>query len=244
MVTDNIIQPIFDAMVEVEKRDIRVKRIVIEEERFRQLAIRKSYHHWISNNPFIYPEINRSTNIVAKLFGIDLEIGKENKVYGEEGFLPRRPIEYPPLQFDARAHPCFTADINFGKPKYKLCLIKNNLIFVVKSRADYLYHYSKSEWKAIETLREMLSEKEFKRYLVYGFITVKGKSGKVYQIFRTKAHTKVWSGGNLIEEVCVRIKDKGIPFTDNVIAFKTMIETNEEDFRSIGNVYKMTSQVA
>ena len=74
----------------------------------------------------------------------------------------------------------------------------------------------------------------------YGFVLIEGKSGKTYQIFRNAYHTKVWKGGKLIEEVCVRIKSNlKVPPTDNVIAFRTMIRIDEEEFRKIGNVYKM-----
>ena len=118
--------------------------------------------------------------------------------------------------------------------------IKNNLVIQVKSRAVELpKNMMGNERAAMETLREMISEAEFRKYLRYGFVLVKSRSGKTYQVFRNKWHTKVWKGGKLIEEICVRIKDKNIPPTDNVIAFKTLIEADEEDFKSLGNVYKM-----
>ena len=91
---------------------------------------------------------------------------------------------------------------------------------------------------AIETLREEITETEFRKYLKYGFVIAKGQSGKTYQIFRNQDHTKVWKGGKIIEEICVRIKDCKIPPTDNVIAFKNMVQIDEEEFRKMGNVYK------
>lgn len=122
--------------------------------------------------------------------------------------------------------------------KYK---IKNNLnlTIIVKSRADVITNAPKNEQHAIETLREMITETAFRKYIAYGFILVKSKSDKTYQVFRNKAHTKVWKNGKLIEEVCVRIADCKIPPTDNVIAFKTLIEINENEFRKLGNVYNM-----
>jgi hypothetical protein len=89
------------------------------------------------------------------------------------------------------------------------------------------------------TLREMISETDFRKYLKYGFVSVKGKKGRIYQIFRDKSHTKVYEDGKLKEEICVRLSTE-VPYTDNVIAFKTMIETSEELFRSSGNIYKNT----
>ena len=90
----------------------------------------------------------------------------------------------------------------------------------------------------------MITEQEFRNYLRYGFLAVKGSNGRVYQIPRERGHTKIWERGKLVEEVCVRIRDGNVPPTDNVIAFKVMIETNEEMFKSLGNVYKMEKKAA
>jgi len=96
-----------------------------------------------------------------------------------------------------------------------------------------------AEIRAVETLREMITETEYRKYVVHGFILVKGRGGKVYQIFRGRTHTKVWKKGLLVKEICVRIQDPEIPPTDNVIAHKILIETSEEEFERLGNVYKM-----
>ena len=120
--------------------------------------------------------------------------------------------------------------------------LKNNLIIQIKSRASSIEKYpgeSEPERRALETLREIISEEEFRKYLRYGFILVKGKSGATYQVFRNASHCKVWLNGQVIEEVCVQIKDKQVPKTDKLIAFKTIIETSEEQFKKLGNVYKM-----
>ena len=111
----------------------------------------------------------------------------------------------------------------------------------IKSRTDIISNVLENEQIALDTLREMITEKEFRKYLKYGFILVHGQSGNVYQIFRRKAHTKVWKNGTLIKEICVRITDNNIPLTDNLIAFKTMIEIDEEEFERIGNVYQMVA---
>jgi len=116
--------------------------------------------------------------------------------------------------------------------------IKSNLIIKVKDRSYPIKVDLKDpEHIALLTLREMVSEVDFRRYLKYGFIIVSGKSGRSYQIFRKQSHTKVFMNGSLKEEVCVRLRG-GVPPTDNVIAFKTLIETSEDLFRSSGNIYK------
>jgi len=133
---------------------------------------------------------------------------------------------------------CNSTDLKRNLLKSKL---KYNLAIKSGSnRVSLPLNFDKSEETAIHTLREVISEKEFRKYIRYGFIIVKGKSGDEYQVYRNRSHTKVWRGGEVIEEICVRIKSgKKIPPTDNVIAFKALIETDESSFKTLGNVYRM-----
>lgn len=131
--------------------------------------------------------------------------------------------------------------VSGGEDKLK---IYRGLAINIKTRANPVEKISPQEQVALDTLREMVTEKEYRKYLKYGFILVRGKSGDIYQIFRNKSHTKVWRGGKLIEEICVRLRDSGIPPTDNVIAFKVSVETSEEEFKSRGNVYKFIKHAA
>lgn len=117
--------------------------------------------------------------------------------------------------------------------------IKNNLLIKVKSRGTAHKHIPENEQIAMDTLREYITETEFRKYLRFGFICIDGQEGRTYQIFKNHSHTKVWKDGKVIEEVCVYLKNKKIPPTDTVIAFRTMIKTSEEDFRKLGNVYNM-----
>lgn len=118
--------------------------------------------------------------------------------------------------------------------------IRNNLLIRIKSRGiTPRQEIPENEQIARDTLREYITEEEFRKYLRFGFICVDGQEGKTYQIFRSSSHTKVWKGGRVIEEICVHIKNKNVPPTDEVIAFRTMIKTSEKDFRKLGNVYNM-----
>jgi hypothetical protein len=117
--------------------------------------------------------------------------------------------------------------------------LKSRLVIQIKSRANSPSVIQDNERVAMETLRETVTEEEYRRYLKYGFIMVKGKSGDEYQIFRNKSHTRVWRNGQVVEEICVRIRDSGIPPTDNVIAFRAMAMIDEQEFKKSGNVYKM-----
>jgi hypothetical protein len=117
--------------------------------------------------------------------------------------------------------------------------LRSNLAIIVKSRAELPGALSPAERTAMETLREVISEAEFRKYMRYGFVLVKGKSGDTFQVFRNRSHTKIWRNGQVVEEVCVRIQDSKVPPTDNVIAFRSIIQSDEEAFRKLGNVYKM-----
>jgi len=138
---------------------------------------------------------------------------------------------------------------NDGKNSYDLKeIIRNtvqaNLCIFIPSRVSLPKNVKGAEKTALETLRDMISEQEFRNYIRYGFLTVKSTSGLIYQIFRDHPHTKIWEKGKVVEEVCVRLKMDGVPPTDNIIAFKIMIETNEAMFKSLGNVYNMRKKVA
>jgi len=129
----------------------------------------------------------------------------------------------------------------------------DGLAIHIKSRVELPFRdMTPAESQAIDTLRDMITETEFRRYLKYGFVLVKGASGATYQVFRNQSHTRVWRDGKVIEEVCIRLRGSGwtdheypdngkIPPTDNIIAFKNMIEADEEGFKKSGNLYKMVA---
>jgi len=167
------------------------------------------------------------------------------KIWGANVYLTEKKLEVISDDLKYRAGPVWpkiekvSPDITYSVDINLKFFLIGNITIHVKSRAMPIAGISKEEATAIETLREMITEAEYRAYIKYGFILVKGESGRVYQIFRTQSHTKVWDNGKVIKEVCVRIKDKKIPLTDNVIALKTIIETSEKEFEKLGNVYKM-----
>jgi hypothetical protein len=165
-------------------------------------------------------------------------------------FITAYDIDYATLTVNTRVVVAPSTAIILGSEWYDLgnCLstrdqikktIKDNLTILMKNRNSSIpVNQETPEYQALLTLREMITEAEFRKYLKDGFLLVQIKN-KTYQIFRDKPHTKVYQDGKLVEEVCVRIKDKKIPPTDNVIAFKTILETSEDQLRSMANVYKM-----
>jgi hypothetical protein len=248
-----ILSPVADAFAEVERRDIRVKRIVLEREKYYNLARCPEFIYSHVNNPLLMRQqlgTSPGNRTIGLLWGAQIELGKESKVYGEPGYLPRDihdPITDPPLIVGPNEPlPEYSVEIKWDEKSksYKTIFkskLKSNLRIHVKSRARFYQTFPRNEWTAIETLREMITEKDFRKFLRYGFILVRGQSGRVYQVFRDRCHTKVWENGRVVEEVCVYLKDGKIPLTDKLIAFKTIIETSEEEFRRLGNVYKMAA---
>jgi hypothetical protein len=126
--------------------------------------------------------------------------------------------------------------------------IRSHLSPVVKTRSEAIMASTPQEAVAMEALRETVTEDDFKRYLRYGFVLVRGNSGATYQVYRNRSHVKVWVGGKVVEEICVYLRDTSdhggvgkIPMTDKVVAFKAMIEADEEAFKKLGNCYRMAA---
>lgn len=89
---------------------------------------------------------------------------------------------------------------------------------------------SPEEIVALQLLRKMVPTDVFRRYLKDGFVTVPGPSGLVYQIFRdTHQGVQVWDKGQKAAYLCVHMKDKSIPPTDEVVAKMLIVELDEPD---------------
>lgn len=86
------------------------------------------------------------------------------------------------------------------------------------------------EIRARETLRRVLGEDRFKDFVRRGSVSVRAKSGLVYQIFPGSDFTKVYDNGKMIERLCVVLLG-GFPPTDSLIMRYLMILNNEQQFR-------------
>lgn len=215
MLQDPILTPILDAFAKIELKDLRVGSVVLDEKIFTTLTTKK---HYLEKNMGYFPDNFYN----FQLWGVPIiKSNNENMAYSEYGFTRSCSVE-----------------INFNSILFKKYYI------IVHSRADIIKGVPKNELCAIDTLREMITEAEYRRYMIHSFITVPVPSGKIYQIFRNSQHIKVWQKGVLVEELCIYLKDSKIPPTDKVIALKTMLETDEEDTRKLGNLYKITNRAA
>jgi len=87
-----------------------------------------------------------------------------------------------------------------------------------------------AEIKARETLRDIISEADWRRYATNGYLLVNGASGKVYQVFANHAgrHTKVYEKGECKFELCIH--SEGVPDSDHVLNCMMMIQNDEADF--------------
>lgn len=92
-----------------------------------------------------------------------------------------------------------------------------------------------NEINALHLLRSMVDPAVFRKYLRYGFVTVRASSGLVYQIQRNNQHMKVWDRGQVVCELCVSLP--GVPATDEVIAKMLMAECDEIEVWNRANVY-------
>jgi hypothetical protein len=98
------------------------------------------------------------------------------------------------------------------------------------------------EQRARETLKRVVGERKFINFLKSGFLSVKAKSGLVYQIFPGHGITCVFDQGKLVDRLCVVLQG-GFPPTDSLIMRYLMILNNESQFRSYAIKHTPTVQV-
>lgn len=85
------------------------------------------------------------------------------------------------------------------------------------------------EERARETLRRILGEQSFRKFLRDGFITVVAKSGLTYRIFPGHGITEVYDRGIMVERLCVVLKGN-FPPTDSLIMRYLLILNDEGEF--------------
>jgi len=124
-------------------------------------------------------------------------------------------------------------------------IIKKNIsVSIMPSRQEILtIQGSIAEMKARESLRDMLSEKEWRKYLTNGFVMVLGNSGKWYQVFNKQKHLRVYEKGKFIKELCIHTDASECPPTDHVLNMKIMIECDEQAVWDNSNLYEPKKKV-
>jgi hypothetical protein len=125
-------------------------------------------------------------------------------------------------------------------------MVKDRLVDVECAKNAKLMQMNgdKAELRARLLLRDMIGEKDFRRYMTRGFIICKGRSGMMYKI--TGGYDKIVSyvlqAGKWVEQemLCIIVHEK-MPFTDWVIWRKLMCEGDEFALRKIAVITKLGS---
>jgi len=130
-----------------------------------------------------------------------------------------------------------TARQNRIKEERRQSLYNNHPKDNRKCRGKILTSKDLAELKAQETLREFISEGEWRRYVTNGFIMVKSQKyqNRTYQIFRDERIT-VWITGKIAAKLCIHTHNS-CPPTDHVINMKTLAEFDEDAIWAGSNVF-------
>lgn len=120
--------------------------------------------------------------------------------------------------------------------------IKENMRSSVQRNRTHLdwSQATPAELKARETLREMIPESEWRRYVANAFIMVRGASGNWYQIFgRRGERLRVYRDGKHIQSICIHT-DNRCPPTDHVLNMKFLVEFDEQAVLAGGNISQIS----
>lgn len=90
------------------------------------------------------------------------------------------------------------------------------------------------EITALQLLRGLVGQDEFRRYLKYGFVMVQGQSGLRYQVKRGRHVVDVWNERGRVDGICVYLQGR-FPPTDDVITRMLMAERDELELWRRGN---------
>lgn len=114
---------------------------------------------------------------------------------------------------------------------------------IIGTRKPLLMTKDVKEIRARETLYRVLGEEKFRSFMRNGFVSVRGKSGKTYQIFPGHGFTKVYQGGQLVERLCV-VLSGSFPPTDSLIMRFLLILNDENEFRQLANKHNVFTPAA
>ena len=107
----------------------------------------------------------------------------------------------------------------------------------VRARMFAPDYSSESELTALSLLKSLVDARQWRQYLTYGFVMVRGKSGLQYQVRRGRSHVRVFSRyGRLLAELCLNPKTN-VPPTDHAVMKLLMLQSGESGFWGRANVY-------
>ncbi len=85
------------------------------------------------------------------------------------------------------------------------------------------------EMRARQTLHRIVGDEQFRSFFKNGFITLKAKSGLVYQMFTGHQNTRVYKNGQIIEYMCIVLRGS-FPPTDELIMRYLLLLNDEGRF--------------
>lgn len=115
--------------------------------------------------------------------------------------------------------------------------IKSNLKAINSSKKTRSYSNSLSfqEQKARNTLRDLITEKEWRRYLTNQYVMIKGHlTNNYYQVFATGGMMNVYQKGKLIATHCIHTH-KSCPPTDHILNVLFLAKYDESTLLAAGN---------
>lgn len=98
-----------------------------------------------------------------------------------------------------------------------------------RSRTSLSIAMDVREERARQTLRRIIGEQAFRKFVRDGFITVVPKSGLTYLIYPGHGITKVYDKGIMVDRLCVVLKGN-FPPTDSILMRYLLILNDEGEF--------------
>ncbi len=102
----------------------------------------------------------------------------------------------------------------------------------------YLKGWSRSERRAADLLRDILTPEQVRQLLWHGYLEVPSPTEpqRVYRVPRAKGYVQVVENGRAIMRLCLQPVEC-LPDADVVVLHKLMIEANEELYLQKANKY-------
>ena len=129
--------------------------------------------------------------------------------------------------------------------------IKGNLRPSIEATNGYLMDLNNdpAERRARQLLSDLISREEFRRYLVRGFIMVRGRSGLLYKVYggykQMVSYKQNAAGGyEPFESFCIVFQNSKMPATDWVIMRKLLIDNEEFKLHKLANVSRIPQRIA
>jgi hypothetical protein len=102
----------------------------------------------------------------------------------------------------------------------------------------YIKGWSRSERRATDLLRDMLTPEQFRQLLWRGYLEIPSPSQplRTYRVPKNKGYVQVIENGHAVMRLCLQPAEY-LPDADVIVLHKLMIEANEETYLQKANKY-------